>query len=52
MPGRLLVHGQSITDGCIGWDTTVEVLETLARAVTSRRRIVRQVRREFCVVGS
>jgi 3-deoxy-7-phosphoheptulonate synthase len=32
-----LVYGQSITDGCIGWETTVEVLETLAGAVRARR---------------
>ena len=25
-----LTYGQSITDGCIGWDTTVEVLDRLA----------------------
>src|ERR1035437_10934886 len=30
-PGTL-VYGQSITDGCIGWDTTVEVLGGLADA--------------------
>jgi 3-deoxy-7-phosphoheptulonate synthase len=32
-----LTYGQSITDGCIDWDTTVEVLEGLAAAVRSRR---------------
>ncbi len=52
VPGRPLCYGQSITDGCIDWQSTVEVLETLARAVTSRRRTKRQVTREFCVVGS
>ena len=30
VPGKPLTYGQSITDGCIGWDTTVEVLERLA----------------------
>ncbi len=35
-PGGL-TYGQSITDGCIGWDTTVEVLDGLADAVRSRR---------------
>lgn len=35
--GRPLVYGQSITDGCIDWDTTVTVLEKLANAVTARR---------------
>lgn len=32
-----LVYGKSITDQCIGWETTVEVLETLADAVRKRR---------------
>jgi 3-deoxy-7-phosphoheptulonate synthase len=35
--GADLVYGQSITDGCIGWDTTVEVLDGLAEAVRARR---------------
>ncbi|HEX3793489.1 MAG TPA: 3-deoxy-7-phosphoheptulonate synthase [Acidimicrobiales bacterium] len=30
-PTSTLTYGQSITDACIGWDTTVEVLHTLAR---------------------
>ena len=30
-PARALTYGQSITDGCIDWDTTVEVLERLGR---------------------
>jgi len=33
-----LRRGVSITDGCIGWDTTVEVLENLAQAVRDRRQ--------------
>jgi 3-deoxy-7-phosphoheptulonate synthase len=36
--GRELVYGQSITDGCIGWDTSLAVLERLASAVEARRR--------------
>ncbi len=36
-PAETLTYGQSITDGCIGWDTTVEVLEALATAVRTRR---------------
>jgi 3-deoxy-7-phosphoheptulonate synthase len=36
--GRPLVYGQSITDGCIDFDTSVSALETLARAVRARRR--------------
>jgi len=37
VPGRPLRYGQSITDGCIGWETTVEVLHRLASAVRLRR---------------
>jgi len=36
--GRTLTYGQSVTDGCIDWDTSVAVLEDLADAVTARRR--------------
>ncbi|RYE09523.1 MAG: 3-deoxy-7-phosphoheptulonate synthase [Hyphomicrobiales bacterium] len=42
-PGKGLVYGQSITDGCIGWDTTVETLELLANAVAARRESAQQV---------
>ena len=38
VPGRPLVYGQSITDGCIDWQTTEGVLERLAGAVEARRR--------------
>jgi 3-deoxy-7-phosphoheptulonate synthase len=31
-----LRYGQSVTDGCIGWDETVKVLENLATAVRKR----------------
>jgi 3-deoxy-7-phosphoheptulonate synthase len=31
-----LIFGQSITDACIGWDTTITVLEQLASAVVTR----------------
>jgi 3-deoxy-7-phosphoheptulonate synthase len=37
VPGRELAYGQSITDGCIGWDESVGVLEGLAEAVRQRR---------------
>ena len=40
-PGKPLVYGQSITDGCIGWDTTIQCLEHLASAVERRRAYVR-----------
>jgi 3-deoxy-7-phosphoheptulonate synthase len=36
-PGVALTYGQSITDGCIDWETTVDVLNVLAEAVTTRR---------------
>ena len=32
-----LEYGQSITDGCIGWDDSVAVLDTLSQAVHARR---------------
>jgi 3-deoxy-7-phosphoheptulonate synthase len=35
--GQPLVYGQSITDGCIGWDDTVGLLDALADAVGERR---------------
>jgi len=41
--GKSLTYGQSITDGCIGWDTTVEVLEKLADAVAARRERAQRV---------
>jgi 3-deoxy-7-phosphoheptulonate synthase len=37
VPGRPLQYGVSITDACIGWDATVDVLRTLAEAVRARR---------------
>jgi 3-deoxy-7-phosphoheptulonate synthase len=36
-PGVKLNYGQSITDGCIGWDDSVKVLDGLAAAVRKRR---------------
>jgi len=36
-PGQPLVYGQSITDACIDWETSVAVLERLATAVEERR---------------
>ena len=38
-PGQPLVYGQSITDGCIDWATSVGVLEKLAAAVEKRRML-------------
>jgi 3-deoxy-7-phosphoheptulonate synthase len=31
-----LRYGQSVTDGCIGWEQTETVLDELAQAVRSR----------------
>jgi len=36
-PGAPLRYGQSITDGCIDWETTVELLQSLAQSVRDRR---------------
>jgi 3-deoxy-7-phosphoheptulonate synthase len=38
LPGKPLIYGRSITDGCIDWATSVIVLERLATAVENRRR--------------
>jgi len=38
VPDVKLTYGQSITDGCIDWDTSVAVLQTLAQAVRQRRQ--------------
>ena len=37
VPGQPLAYGQSITDGCIDWETTVSALNVLADAVATRR---------------
>ena len=34
-----LEKGISITDACVDWDTTTEVLEQLADAVRTRRQV-------------
>jgi 3-deoxy-7-phosphoheptulonate synthase len=36
--GRQLTYGQSITDGCIDWETSLAVLSRLAEGVRARRR--------------
>jgi 3-deoxy-7-phosphoheptulonate synthase len=45
IPGKELVYGQSITDGCLGWEESRGLLETLADAV-SRRRVKAEVEAE------
>ena len=37
VPGKALTYGQSITDPCLGWDESVQLLERLAEAVRNRR---------------
>ena len=46
LPGTALTYGQSITDGCIDWATTVETLNQLAEAVTARRDVAQVEVRE------
>ena len=41
VPGTALTYGQSITDGCIDWQTTERVLDRLACAVAARRQTKR-----------
>jgi 3-deoxy-7-phosphoheptulonate synthase len=36
--GKSLVYGQSITDACLSWESTVPLLGVLAEAVRARRR--------------
>jgi 3-deoxy-7-phosphoheptulonate synthase len=43
-PGQPLRYGQSITDGCIDWDSSVHVLQRLAQAVRQRRGAAESVR--------
>ncbi|MEQ1635690.1 MAG: 3-deoxy-7-phosphoheptulonate synthase AroG [Methylococcales bacterium] len=40
--GQPLVYGQSITDGCLGWQDTEHLLQSLATAVQQRRAITKQ----------
>jgi 3-deoxy-7-phosphoheptulonate synthase len=36
-PGATLHYGQSVTDACMGWETTLAVLDGLAASVRARR---------------
>ncbi len=40
--GQPLTYGQSITDACVSWETTVGCLQTLAKAVRERRSVNNQ----------
>ncbi len=46
VPGKPLTYGQSITDGCIDWETTVSTLNVLAEAVATRRSLKESKPRE------
>jgi 3-deoxy-7-phosphoheptulonate synthase len=37
LPGKELAYGQSITDACIGWEDTVQLLDELAESVRGRK---------------
>ena len=37
VPGKELAYGVSITDACLGWNETVQLLDTLAEGVRKRR---------------
>ena len=37
VPGKELVYGMSITDGCLGWEDSRKVLDALAEGVRQRR---------------
>ena len=40
MSGKPLEYGRSITDACLGWEDSVEVLDLLAEAVRQRRVVL------------
>lgn len=42
IPGQPLEYGKSVTDACMSWETTVEVLQDLAAAVRDRRNKTQQ----------
>jgi 3-deoxy-7-phosphoheptulonate synthase len=46
LAGTPLTYGQSITDGCIDWNTPVPALNLLADAVAARRDVQRRKFRE------
>jgi 3-deoxy-7-phosphoheptulonate synthase len=46
LPGVKLTYGQSITDGCIDWITTEQVLNRLAEAVAARRKLRQDARQD------
>jgi 3-deoxy-7-phosphoheptulonate synthase len=42
VPGKPLEYGVSITDACLGWADTVNLLDTLAEGVRKRRVVVEE----------
>jgi 3-deoxy-7-phosphoheptulonate synthase len=46
LPGVALTYGQSITDGCIDWNTTATALNMLADAVEARRDMQARLRHQ------
>jgi len=46
VPGAPLTYGQSITDGCIDWETTTSLLNSLADAAEARRTVCARTSRE------
>lgn len=38
VPGKLPVYGQSITDACLGWEDTTQLIAMLAEASAKRRK--------------
>ena len=36
-PGHELTYGQRITDACLGWEKTIELIETFANASCERK---------------
>jgi 3-deoxy-7-phosphoheptulonate synthase len=41
VPGQPLTYGQSVTDACVDWDTSVRMLDHLAAAVRDGREAVK-----------
>ena len=39
IPDQLLTYGQSVTDACLGWGKSVDLLDSLASAVARRRAL-------------
>ena len=42
-----LRYGQSVTDACISWETTIPVLERLRQGVRGRRELVQKASRNL-----